>query len=83
MSDGKRAVRVEGMTSFSALPYSTAQLQNAAHDYELPERDGTYLSADYYMSGLGTNACGPLPFDGYVTPNAGAGAICFYFGEKR
>ncbi len=83
VSDGKRVVRVEGMTSFSALPYSTAQLENAAHDYELPERDGTYLSADYYMSGLGTNACGPLPFDGYVTPNAGADAICFYFGEKR
>lgn len=83
LSDGKRVVRVNGMTSFSALPYSVQQLESVAHDYELPPSDGTYLSVDYFMSGLGTNACGHLPFEGYVTPNVGNGAIEFYFYEKR
>ncbi|MDE6401264.1 MAG: hypothetical protein K2L54_01480 [Clostridiales bacterium] len=82
VTDGKHAVRIEGMTSFSALPYSADQIEAAAHDYELPPSDGTYLSADFFMSGLGTNACGHLPFDGYRTPNEGKGAIEFYFVKK-
>lgn len=79
VSDGKHAVRVEGMTSFSCLPFGAEQIENAKHDYELPESDGTYLCADYYMSGLGTGACGPLPQEQYTVPSKGEGRIVFSF----
>lgn len=83
LSDGVNVVRVEGMTSFSALPYSSATIETSMHDYELPSSDGTYLSVDYYMGGLGTNSCGPLPFDEYRVPIEGKGVITFYFDVKR
>ena len=45
------AVRIEGMTSFSALPYGADTLAHTLHDDELPESDGTYLCADYSEPG--------------------------------
>ncbi|MBD5132362.1 MAG: hypothetical protein HDT28_07245 [Clostridiales bacterium] len=79
VSDGQHVVRVEGMNSFSCLPYSAEQIESAKHDYELPTSDGTYLCADYCMSGLGTGACGPLPHEKYRTPKKGKGNIVFSF----
>ena len=83
MSDGKHTVRVEGMRSFSCLPYGAETLENTKHDYELPKSDGTYLCADYFMSGLGTNACGELPHEKYRTPSMGAGKITFIFDSSK
>lgn len=82
VSNGKNNIRVEGMRSFSCLPYSTETLETTMHDYELPESDGTYLCADYFMSGLGTNACGELPYEKYRTPSKGEGVITFVFGKE-
>lgn len=82
VSDGKHTVRIVGMTSFSVLPYSVKQIETADHDYELPESDGTYLCADFYMSGLGSNSCGPLPQESYRVPKSGKGKIIFKFGVK-
>lgn len=82
LTDGVNVIRVEGMQSFSALPYSAATLENTKHDYELPVSDGTYLSVDYFMSGLGTNVCGPLPFEEYRLPSEGSGVITFFFDKK-
>ena len=45
--------------SFSVLPYSARQIVSAAHDFELPEPDGTYLSIDCAVLGLGNSSCGP------------------------
>lgn len=81
--DGKYTVRVEGMGSFSCLPYSAEQIENTKHDYELPESDGTYLCADCFMSGLGTNACGSLPQEKYRTPKKGVGKITFIFDSSK
>lgn len=81
--DGKYTVRIEGMTSFSCLPYSAGLIESAKHDYKLPQSDGTYLCADYYMSGLGTNACGPMLKEKYRAPNKGGGCIVFEFGRKE
>ena len=81
MSDGKHFVRVEGMTSFSALPYSAKQIAAAKHDFELPKRDGTYLTADLFMSGLGSNACGPLPHECHLTPKKGSATLTFVYGK--
>ena len=83
MSDGKYTVRVWGMTSFSCLPYSAEQIESANHDFSLPESDGTYFCADYYMSGLGTGACGPFVSKEYRTPNKGNGCIVFEFGRAE
>lgn len=45
--------------SFSALPYSTIQLNNAAHNWQLENSQNTFICADYKMSGVGSNSCGP------------------------
>lgn len=81
LTDGKDTVHIEGMQSFSALPYSAAQLEKAKHDFELPESDGVYLCADYFMGGLGSNSCGPLPSKRYRVPKTGKGRIIITFGK--
>jgi beta-galactosidase len=50
---------VDAPFSFSVLPYSAKQLASVAHDYELPESDGTYISIDCAVLGLGNSSCGP------------------------
>ena len=44
--------------SVSALPWSALQLFSAAHPYELPESQATYLHLDAKVNGLGGNSCG-------------------------
>ncbi|MBQ8658479.1 MAG: hypothetical protein IJ506_05020 [Clostridia bacterium] len=83
VSDGRNAVRIEGMQSFSALPYSWSVLANTKHDYELPEPDATYLSADFYMTGVGTGHCGSLPSENCRVPHSGKGEICFIFKNEE
>lgn len=80
ITDGKHFVRVEGMSSFSALPYSSETLGDAAHDDELPVTDATYLCVDVAMSGLGSNSCGPLPLEKYRVKNNDKREIVFIFG---
>jgi len=60
-NDGKSIVveAVDVLFSFSALPYSTAEIYNAKHDYELPSAKYTYLSIDCAVLGLGNGSCGP------------------------
>ena len=45
--------------SFNASHYSTKQLTEAQHDYELVPSKETYLNIDYKQSGSGSNSCGP------------------------
>ncbi len=45
--------------NFSALPYTPNQLRNTAHNYELPRSEQTVLHLDGFVSGVGTNSCGP------------------------
>mgnify|MGYP004455403143 FL=1 len=45
--------------SFSALPYSEAQLSTVAHDCDLQAEDNVYLNIDARMMGLGNSSCGP------------------------
>ena len=54
-----RITAVDMPFSFSALPYSAQQIASAAHDFELPKSDGTYLSIDCAVLGLGNSSCGP------------------------
>ena len=57
--------------SFSVLPYSTAQIKSAAHDFELPASDGVYVNIDLAMSGVGTASCGPELQEKYRAPKTG------------
>ncbi len=70
-------IRVEGMQSFSAIPYSIETLSSAKHYDELPSSDATYLSVDYQISGLGTNSCGPMPTEDVRLPLTATGEIFF------
>ncbi len=49
---------LDGFT-FSALPYSREDIENAKHDYELPKKYESVLCIDYMATGLGSNSCGP------------------------
>ncbi len=51
--------------SFSAQHYSNMDLTFAGHDHELVERKETYLYADFKVNGIGSNSCGPEPFEQY------------------
>ena len=66
--NGKNALQVIAVgdtpLSFSALPYSVADLYAARHDFELKQSDNpnlryTYLSLDCAVLGLGNSSCGP------------------------
>ncbi len=45
--------------TFRASHYSTSELTNKAHDYQLEASDNTYVYIDYKQSGIGSNSCGP------------------------
>ncbi len=64
-------ITAEKPFSFSVLPYSTAQIDKAQHDFELPESDAVYINLDIAMCGVGTNACGPDLAKEYWTPHSG------------
>ena len=45
--------------SFSALPYDTMTLNDAKHSWQLEKSKATFICVDYFMSGVGSNSCGP------------------------
>lgn len=75
ITDGKRAFRVEGRFSFSALPHSPEEYEKSPHTFELPAREYTNVCVDLYQSGLGSNSCGPEPLVKYRTPAKGFGGF--------
>lgn len=51
--------------SFNLSPYSQAELEQAKHNYELPNSDSTFFIVDYKISGIGSNSCGPWLKEAY------------------
>ena len=51
-------IETEGNVSFSALPYTDADLMNAQHYWEMTERPYTVLHLDAWMRGIGNASCG-------------------------
>lgn len=45
--------------SFNASHYTTTDIMQAKHTYELIRRPETFIHLDYKMSGVGSNSCGP------------------------
>ncbi len=82
ITDGKRAIRAEDKFSFDYSPYSVEQLESAMHDGDLPKSDDAYLQLDFYMSGIGSNSCGPQLADKYKTPDRGWGSVTIIVKNK-
>ena len=56
-------IRTEGRVAFSALPYTDADLMNAAHYYDLRPRPYTVLHLDARTRGVGNASCGGADCD--------------------
>ena len=54
--------------SFSALPYSIAQLSTTAHDCDLETGNNVYLNIDAAVMGIGNSSCGPGVLTKYTIP---------------
>jgi beta-galactosidase len=51
-------IETEGNVSFSALPYTDADLMHAQHYWEMEKRPYTVLHLDAWMRGVGNASCG-------------------------
>jgi len=57
------------LLSVNALHYTTDDLQDAEHPYELPQRDITVLNLDFRQQGVGgDNSWGAWPHDEFMIP---------------
>ena len=63
LRDGKghtiRITAIEEPFSFSALHYQPTDIAAVSHDYQLQERDATFVNIDCAVLGLGNSSCGP------------------------
>ena len=50
---------------FNAMHYSAKDLTETDHDHKLCEREETYVYVDFKMHGIGSQSCGPEPFEDY------------------
>lgn len=57
----------EKALNFSFRRYTTAQLNDAAHPYELKANDFNVLNIDFDHGALGNGSCGPIPMEKYFT----------------
>lgn len=81
ISDGKHTLRAEGDFSFGLSPYSAKTLWETKHDYELMADGDTYVSFDYFMSGIGSNSCGPELEQKYRVPEKATASITILVKE--
>lgn len=79
VTNGKHTLRAEGDFSFNISPYSMEMLMNTAHDAELIKDGNVYVSFDYFMSGIGSNSCGPELEDEFKTPDKASASITLFF----
>jgi hypothetical protein len=57
--------------SFSVNPYTTAQLRDTLHSFELKENDFVNICIDVAMRGVGSYSCGPMLNEEYEIPKTG------------
>jgi len=77
--DGLFALTAEGEFSFSVNPYTTAQLIQTKHNFELPNNDFVNLCVDLGMRGVGSHSCGPDLDEKYEIPQSGKNVFTFTF----
>ena len=73
------AVTAKEPFSFSVTPYSTAQLINAKHDFELKENDFICVCLDLAMRGIGSSSCATTLEQKYEIPKKGKNTFVIKF----
>lgn len=71
------AVTAENPFSFSVNPYTTAQLRDVKHAFELSENDFVNVCLDVAMRGVGSHSCGPQLDEKYEIPRKGKNVFEF------
>lgn len=64
-ADGRKVLVSGAEFSFNASNYTQEELTAKAHCFELEKSPYTVLCLDGYMSGCGSNSCGPELFEKY------------------
>lgn len=62
---GGFGLRAEGLPNFSIHRFTPDDFANARHPHELVPRDYLTVHLDHAHYGLGSNSCGPLPWEWY------------------
>ncbi len=65
--------------SFSVNPYTTAQLRDTPHAFELKKNDFVNICVDLAMRGTGSHSCGPELAARYEIPAEGSNTFRFVF----
>ena len=65
--------------SFSVNPYTTKQLWEITHNFELPKNDFVNICVDLGMRGVGSYACGPALEERYEIPKKGVNIFKYIF----
>ena len=65
--------------SFSVNPYTTEQLRDTYHAFELPENDFVNVCIDLAMRGVGSHSCGPELPPEHEIPREGSNRFKFVF----
>ena len=65
--------------SFSVNPYTTRQLYETTHNFDLPENDFVNVCVDLAMSGVGSHSCGPELDKKYEIPKEGKNVFKIVF----
>ena len=60
-----RGICFAGLPNFTAHRYTTMDLENAKHTYDLVPRDFITVTLDHEHNGIGTGSCGPGPWEQY------------------
>lgn len=73
------SVTAEESFSFSVNPYTTRQLRESLHTFDLTENDFVNVCIDLAMRGVGSHSCGPELQDKYEIPREGKNTFKFVF----
>ena len=65
--------------SFSVNPYTTRQLYETTHNFDLPENDFVNVCVDLAMRGVGSHSCGPELDKKYEIPKEGKNVFKIVF----
>jgi len=65
--------------SFSVNPYTTQQLREVLHTFELKENNFVNVCVDLAMRGVGSYSCGPVLSEEYEIPKEGCNTFKFVF----
>ena len=79
--DGLFTLTADLPFSQSVTPYTTEQLINTQHNFELPENDFVNVSVDLAMRGVGSHSCGPELSGEYEIPRRGENTFIFTFEQ--